>query len=178
MKTFRILASAGLVASAVVLASGVLSTVSWAAPVKNCAPSHLKVSVGTAQGTAGTIYHPIIVTNIGAAACALWGVPGVQPVVGGATHSRVHVGPPARNLSMGEMPARQTLKPTHSLSDAFGVTESGNYTKSKCLPKNAGAIIVTLGNFVGHAYVPLKISVCTQRTSITTKLMVPGTTGY
>ena len=153
MKTFRILASAGLVASTVVLASGVLSTVSGAAPVKNCVPNHLKVSMGTAQGTAGTIYHPIIVTNVGVTVCALWGVPSVQPVVGGATHSRVHVGPLARNVSMGEMPVRQTLKPAHSVSDAFGVTESGNYTKSTCLPKNAGAIIVTLGNFVGQAYV-------------------------
>ena len=66
----------------------------------------------------------------------------------------------------------------HAVSDAYGVGESGNYTPSACLPKNAGGIVVAMGTFVNQVYVPLKISVCTQRTSITTKLMVPGTTGY
>lgn len=176
MKSLRIIASAGLLASVASVASGTISTVAGAASVKNCTPAHLKVSVGAAQGTAGTSYYPIIFTNTGPT-CALWGVPAVQPVVGGSSHSRVKVGPLARNLSMGEMPVRQILKSGHSVSDAFGVSESGNYTKSACRAKNAGAIVVSLGNFVNRAYVPLTISVCTKLASTTTKLVVPGTTG-
>ena len=58
-----------------------------------------------------------------------------------------------------------------------GVTETGNYTPSTCVAKTAGAIVVTLGNFVSHHYVPLKISVCTATTSTHTQLIVAGTTG-
>jgi hypothetical protein len=175
MKTLRILASVGLVASGIILASGSLSA-GAALSVKNCTPTHLKVSLGVAQGTAGTIYYPIIFTNTGTT-CALWGVAKVQPVVGGASHSRVKVGPPARNVSIGQMPARRVVETGHAVSDAYGVGESGNYSTSACSPKNAGAIVVSMGTFVNQVYVALKISVCTKLASTTTRLIVPGTTG-
>jgi hypothetical protein len=174
MKTLRILASAGLVTSGLALTSGTLAAA--AVSVKNCTPAHLKVSLGVAQGTAGTIYYPILFTNTGTI-CALWGVAKVQPVVGGTSRSHVKVGPPARNVSIGEMPVRHVVKTGHAVSDAYGVTESGNYTKSACLPKNAGAIVVSMGTFVNQVYVALKISVCTKLASTTTRLIVPGTTG-
>ncbi|HEY5121251.1 MAG TPA: DUF4232 domain-containing protein [Acidimicrobiales bacterium] len=176
MKTLRILASAGLLASGLAVASGTLGAAGAAVAVKNCAPAHLKVSVGVAQGTAGTIYYPILFTNTGPT-CALWGVPKVQPVVGGTSHSRVKVGPPARNVSIGQMPVRRVVKTGHAVSDAYGVSESGNYTPSACLPKNANAIVVSMGTFVNQVYVPLKISVCTKLASTTTRLIVLGTTG-
>ena len=75
------------------------------------------------------------------------------------------------------MPARHVVKTGRAVSDAFGVTESGNYTTSACRPKNAGAIVVSLTTFVNSTFVPLKISVCTKLVSTTTKLIVQGTTG-
>ncbi len=177
MKTLRILASAGLVACALVVASGAMSGVASASVAKNCTSAHLKVSLGVSQGAAGTIYHPIVFTNRGPA-CAIWGVPAVRAVVGGASHSRVPVGPFARNLSMGEMAVRQVVKTGHTVSDNYGVIESGNYTPSTCVSKNASAVVVTLGRFVNHAYLPLKISVCTKIASTTTTLIVQGSQGY
>jgi hypothetical protein len=81
-------------------------------------------------------------------------------------------------MSMGEMPAMHVVKTGKSVSDAFAVVETGNFTSSTCLPKNAGAIIVTMGNFVHRAYLPLEISVCTKKASTRTRLIAPGTTGY
>lgn len=176
MKSLRILASAGLLASGLAAVSGALSAGASTVGVRNCSPTHLKVRIGVAQGTAGTIYYPIIFTNSGPT-CAVFGVPSVQPVVGGASRSHVKVGPPARSVSIGEMPARHVVKTGGAVSDAFGVTESGNYTPSACRPKNAGAIVVSLTNFVNSTYVPLKISVCAKLASTTTKLIVQGTTG-
>jgi hypothetical protein len=176
MKPLRILASASLLASDIAVASGTLGAGASTVGVNNCIPTHLKVSLGVAQGTAGTIYYPILFTNTGST-CALWGVALVQPIVGGTSHSRVKVGPPARNVSIGEMPARQVVRTGHAVSDAYGVSESGNYTKSACLPRDAGAITVSLGNFIHPTYIVLKISVCTKLASTTTRLIVPGTTG-
>ena len=177
MKAFRILTSAGLLASGVSLASGAVSRAASAAPAMNCVAAHLHIALGVSQGAAGTIYHPVVFTNTGPA-CTIFGVPAIQPVIGEASHSRVAVGPAARNMSMGEMPAMHVVKTGTSVSDAFAVVETGNFTPSACRPKNAGAIVVTLGNFVHDAYVTLKISVCTKRSSTSTRLIAPGTTGY
>jgi hypothetical protein len=177
MKSLRLLASATLLATGVVAAAGAVGGAAAAATVKECTPSHVTVSLGTSQGTAGTIIYPIIFTNTGSSACAIWGVPAVQPVVGGAHHSRQHVGPAAHNNSIGEMPVRHTVKPGKSVSAAYGVAESGNYTASTCGAKTARAIVVSMGDVVHHAYVPLTISVCTKLASTHTQLIVAGTTG-
>jgi hypothetical protein len=175
MKTLRILASSGLLASGLVIASGLVTSAS-ATTVKNCTPAHLTTSIGTPEGTAGTIYYPIVFRNEGPA-CAIWGVPAVQPVLGGSARSHVKVGPLARNNSMGKMPVRHIIATGHEVSTGLGVGETGNYSPSTCGPKNAGAILVGLGSFVPHAYLTLKISVCTKLAIVSTRLIVTGTTG-
>lgn len=176
MRSLRILASAGLVAGTLVLAGGSLTSGASAATVTTCSPAHLTVSVGTSEGAAGTIYYPVVFTNRGAA-CAIWGVPAVQPVVGGTAHSRVDVGPRARNDSLGQMPVRHVLAARHQVSAGIGVTESGNYPVGMCEPKNAGAIVVSLGTFLPPTSLTLKISVCTKLSSVSTRLIVNGNTG-
>lgn len=176
MKPLPIIASSTLLAASV-LGLGPLSNAASAVTVTNCASSHLRVTLGSPQGAAGTIFHPIVITNVGPSACAVWGVPSVQPVIGGVHRSRVPVGPPAHNNSMGQMPVRLVVRPTRSVSAAYGVTESANYTRSRCVPRNAGAIVVSLGDFVQRAYVPLRISVCTRLASTRTQLIVAGSTG-
>ncbi len=177
MNSLRTLASATLLAGALGLVSGTWGdTVAGALGATNCLAGHLSVKIGTPQGTAGTIYYPIVITNAGPA-CALWGVPRIQPVVGNAMHRRVAVGPAARNVSIGEMPTRHTLAPNHAVSDAFGVTESGNYTPSSCHARNAGGVVVSLGGFIKPTFLALRISVCTKIASTSTRLITPGTTG-
>jgi len=177
MKSLRILTSAGLLASGLLLTSGASLTSAAAATVSSCAPAHLRVSLGVAQGAAGTIYHPVVFTNTGPT-CSVFGVASIQPVVGGPSHNLAAVGPAARNASMGEMPVIHVVKKGQSVSDAFAVVETGNYTASTCKPRTAGAIEVFLGNFVRRTYVNLTISVCTARASTSTRLLAPGTTGY
>lgn len=142
--------------------------------IRSCVPMQIKVTLGTSQGTAGTIYYPIVFTNTGAA-CAIWGVPAIQPVVGTGHRS---VGPFAHSLSMGMMPARQILATHRSVSVAFGVVDTGNYSPSICGAKPADGVNVLLGSFITKTYVHLPIKVCTKRTSTTTKLLVPGVNGY
>jgi len=142
--------------------------------IRSCVPMQIKVTHGASQGTAGTIYYPIVFTNSGAA-CAIWGVPAIQPVVGSGHRS---VGPFAHSLSLGMMPVRQILATRRSVSVAFGVVETSNYTPSTCVAKSADGVLVTLGSFITKTYVHLPIKVCTKRTSTTTKLLVPGVNGY
>jgi len=182
MKSLRILASVGLVSGVLVMTSGALATGATgatgasASTVKTCTSALLSVSLGTSEGAAGTIYYPVVFTNRGAA-CAIWGVPAVQPVVGGASHSRIDVGPRARNDSLGQMPVRHVLAAHHQVSAGMGVAESGNYPVGLCEPENAGAIVVSLGTFLPPTNLTLKISVCTKVSSVSTRLIVSGNTG-
>ena len=149
------------------------SVAASAATARNCVSAQIVVTHGASQGTAGTIYYPLVFTNTGAT-CAIFGVPTVQPVVGSTHHK---VGPMARNLSMGEMPARHVIAKGQSVSVAFGVVETGNYTPSTCVARSASGVMVALGDFVHSTYVHLAIIVCTKRIIITTRLITVGTTG-
>jgi hypothetical protein len=146
-----------------------------AAPVKNCAPAQLVVRLGRSQGTAGTTYYPIVFTNRAANSCAVFGVPSVQAVYGAAHHA---LGPAAKSQSMGQMPARHVLAKGHSVSGAFGVVDTGVFSPRSCAAKISTGIVVSLGSFVPSRYLRLAISVCTKRTSLTTRLIVSGVNGY
>lgn len=139
----------------------------------NCRPAQLRVSIGRSDGAAGTIYYPIVVVNRGAA-CWIWGVPGVQPVVGSSRHP---LGPPAANVDIGKMPARHELRHGAAVSDGYGVAESGNYPAARCRARNAGGVVVTLAPFIRPTYLALRISVCTRLASTHTQLLVAGRTG-
>ncbi|MHB1209168.1 MAG: DUF4232 domain-containing protein [Acidimicrobiales bacterium] len=148
------------------------STPGGAAAVASCTPAHMRASLGTSEGAAGTIYVALVFTNTGQA-CAVWGVPSVQPVL----KSRRHVGPAARNQSIGEMPARHVVTNGHSVSVAYGLTQTANYPASACVARAVNGVVVSLGTFVKPTYLRLPISVCTKRASTSTRLIVAGTTG-
>lgn len=177
MKTIRLLTFATLMAGTLTLSSGAFASTAAHVSVKNCVPAQLRVGVSRSQGAAGTIYYPLVITNVGATACAVWGVPGIQPVTRSVTKTFARVGPPARNTSMGEMPVRHVTQPHHSVSVAFGVTEAGNYPRAVCAPRRATGIEVSLGAFLRPTYIALRISVCTKFASTTTRLIVAGTSG-
>lgn len=138
----------------------------------SCAPAQMSVSLGHASGAAGTIYYPLVFTNH-AGACAIWGVPAIQPV----GDARRPVGPRARNASIGEMPARHVLAHGRAVSVGFGVSETGNYSRASCAPRLARGVVVSLAPFVKPTYVALVISVCTRVASTSTRLLTPGVTG-
>ena len=176
MKSLRYFLGVVTIAGGLTWATGGAVAGASSPVTRACVASHLRLSFGTSEGAAGTIFIPLVFTNLGPA-CAMWGVPAIQPVVVDRTHHVVAVGPRARNNSIGQMPARHVVAHGRSLSDAFGVTETGNYTPSTCRPRNTSGIVVSLGGFIRRAYLPLKVSVCTRLASTTTRLIVPGNTG-
>lgn len=155
------------------LVAGGAGSVASASSPPSCTPGQMVLSVGPANGTAGTTYYPIVFTNTGGT-CVIWGVPHIQPVAGANHHA---VGPAAGNASMGEMPARHTLAKGQSVSVAYGVVDTGNYTPSTCVAKNASGVRVSLSPFVKATYVKLSILTCTKRVSTKSRLLSPGKTG-
>ena len=144
-----------------------------------CTTTALKLSLGQANGAAGTIYYPLILTNVGAKACELSGVPTVQPTTGAlAGVAHIIVGPAAsiRDLSSSGYGDAIRLAPRSQASAAFGVTETGNYTASQCSAANFASLNVSL-NGVGSWRVPLAGSTCTMLSSTSISGVVPGNSG-
>jgi hypothetical protein len=149
-----------------------MGAASAASVTPSCAATQLSVTIGRAQGTAGTTYYPIVFTNRGGT-CAIWGVPAIQPVATG----RRALGPMAHNTSVGMMPVRHVIKYGQAVSVAFGVVETGNYPAASCAPRRAVGVSVSLGSFLPATYRPLSITVCTLRASTTTRLLASGVNG-
>jgi len=172
----RTLTAALLLGAMVPVTAAVAPSWAGATTTPKCTPGQISLRVGPANGAAGTIYHPIIFTNTGAT-CVIEGVPALQPGKLSGT-SFVAVGPAAKNLSMGEMPALHTLAKGKSVSVAFGVTETGNYTPSACKAASAPVVSVVLGSYArGTVSFKPALSVCTKLASTRTQLIVAGTQG-
>jgi hypothetical protein len=145
---------------------------------KNCAASALRVSVGMANGAAGTIYYPIVFKNVSAKQCVVSGTPSVQPTTGAlAGVAHIFVGPRAKAIKLTSKgygdPVR--LAPGQSASASYGVSASGNYSASACVAKNAQSLSVGLAS--GNWWVRLGISVCTKLASTSINGVVPTING-
>jgi hypothetical protein len=142
---------------------------------KDCAASALRVSVGMGNGAAGTIYYPIVFKNVSATQCVVSGTPSVQPTTGAlAGVAHIFVGPRAKVIKLPAQgygdPVR--LGPGQSASASYGVSDSGNYTASACVAKDAQSLSVAL--LSGNWFVRLGISVCTKLASTYINGVVPG----
>ncbi|WP_285591965.1 DUF4232 domain-containing protein [Actinomycetospora sp. NBRC 106378] len=86
-----------------------------------CTTASLAVTLGAAEGAAGSSYQPLVFTNTGSAVCTLQGFPGVSHVAGDDGHQ---VGPMAAET--GEPGSPVALAPGDSAhatvrtADAFG----------------------------------------------------------
>lgn len=150
-----------------------------------CATSALRLSVGRGNGTAGTTYYPLIFTNVGSKACAVSGVPSVQPTLGAvAAANPTPVGPPAtvRDLSSSGYGDAVRLAPKAQASAAFGVGDTANFSASQCVAASFRSI--TVGFAVSSSWrVALAGSTCVGATSasVTSSTsisgVVPGATG-
>ena len=82
-------------------------TVMWSkaksGTTSSCATSALKVSLGPANGAAGTVFYPINFVNTGKLGCTLRGYPGVSAV----TSSGKQIGSPA-SADLLQLPDRDT----------------------------------------------------------------------
>ena len=155
-----------------------LSSLSFPKP-SACTTTSLKLTVGQSDGTAGTIFYPLIFTNDGTSACSVLGTPDVQPVTGSlANVAHILVGPQATQRDTGSQGYGDSIRlaPGATSSAAFGVVETGNFTPSQCVAANFESLSVGfLGS--GNWWVPLASTTCTKLASTNISGIVPGTTG-
>ena len=121
-----------------------------------CTHAQLRMHVGRADGTAGTIYHPLIFTNAGGRACTLRGYPGVSSVTG--PHGRQVGAPAARDLFAL---ARVRLRAHGGTASAlYGQVDTGVYGRARCHPVHAlGLRVYAPGQTVAF-YARLPHSAC------------------
>lgn len=98
-----------------------------------CATGALQLAMGPANGTAGSIYYPLLLTNISAAACTLYGYPGVAFVT--APGGSVIGGPAVRNPTFPR--ELVTLAPGATSHASLQVAIAANYPTSVCKPVTA-----------------------------------------
>lgn len=143
-------------------------TVKWskarAPQVRGCATSALKVSLGPANGTAGTTFYPLNFVNKSNTTCTLRGYPGVSAV----TSSGKQIGNPASRVQskFGTV----ALAPGTQQSASIGIVETGNFSESQCRPVTAAGLKVFPPN-QGQS-VTLKQSFSTCSSAATTSLRV------
>jgi hypothetical protein len=138
-----------------------------------CATTDLQVKLGASSGAAGSVYQPIDFTNTGAAACTLYGYPGVSLAT---THPPSQIGAAAaRNPSP---PPKQVTLASGAVAHAVvQVTFAGNYPASTCGPTPASALLVYPPNQKTPVSLPYRSTGCssTKITILHVNVVQPGT---
>jgi hypothetical protein len=142
-----------------------------------CATGSLKLSVGQASGTAGSIYYPLVFTNTSGASCTLYGYPGAALVSapGGGV-----VGAPA--VRDPTFPAEAvTLAPDGQAHASLQVGVAANYPASVCKPATADWLQVFPPGAYAALYVSFTAETCTGDVGDGSTLGIfvvrPGATG-
>lgn len=95
-----------------------------------CKSSDLKLSLGQGDAAAGTVYRPLVFTNVSDHSCVIQGFPGVSYVGGADGHQ---VGPAA--FREGTKGAPITLNKGETASAAIGFVNVQNYDTVTCQPQ-------------------------------------------
>jgi hypothetical protein len=101
-----------------------------AAGASACPSSDLRVSLGSASGTAGSVYQYIEFKNVSAASCTLYGFPGVS-LLGGRPARQIGA---AATRAPNSRPSLVTLAPGGMASALMRVTDALNYPAATCHP--------------------------------------------
>jgi Protein of unknown function (DUF4232) len=143
-------------------------TVKWSkatgGTVKSCLTRNLKVSLGPANGTAGTTFYPLQFLNAGTTSCTLKGYPGVSAV----TSSGQQIGNPASRNSAKFQTV--TLAPGKQRSASVGIVDTGNFSPTTCAPVTAAGMKIFPPNQSKPVTLKKKFSTCSSTT--TTSLQV------
>jgi hypothetical protein len=115
-------------------------TVKWSKAKRGatsaCPTSALKVSLGPANGAAGTVFYPLKFVNTSKLGCTLRGYPGVTAVTG----SGKQIGSPASPIAASFKTV--TLLAGKAQSALVGIVETGNFSPSQCAPVMAAGLKV------------------------------------
>jgi hypothetical protein len=145
-------------------------TVKWSKAsvpsLRGCSTSALKVSLGQANGSAGTTYYPLKFTNTSKTTCTLRGYPGVSAVTSGGQQ----IGNAASRIqsSFGTV----ALAPGTAQSAVFGIVEAGNFSPSVCAPVTAAGLKVFPPNSGKSVTLKMSFLTCSSTTASTTTLKI------
>jgi hypothetical protein len=143
-------------------------TVKWSnakgSATTSCATSALKVSLGPANGTAGTTFYPLKFVNTSKTSCTLSGYPGVSAV----TSSGKQIGNPAARVNSKFRTV--TLAPGKQQSASVGIVDTGNFSAATCKPVTAAGLRIIPPNQSQSVTLKKKFSTCSS--TATTSLQV------
>ncbi len=120
-----------------------------AADPAECKVADLTLGLGRPEGTAGTVYRPLLFTNSGGRTCTIQGFPGVSYVAGEDGHQ---VGPAA--YRDGAKGAAVTLKPGMTAFAPVGFVQVHNYDPAVCKPTPVRGLRVYPPHEYNSMYVP------------------------
>lgn len=140
-------------------------TVKWSnakgsVPLPSCATSALKVSLGPANGTAGTTFYPLRFVNQGTTTCTLRGYPGVSAV----TSSGKQIGNPASRISSKF--STVTLAPGKQRTSSVGIVDTGNFSAAVCKPVTAAGLKIFPPNQSRAVTLKKNFSTCSSTATI------------
>ena len=132
--------------------------------LRGCATASLKVSLGPANGTAGTTFYPLKFVNQSKTTCTLRGYPPVSAV----TSSGTQIGNAASRVTSKFGTVALAPGTTHTAS--IGILETGNFSPSRCAPVTAAGLKVVPPTAVKSVTIKKRFSTCSSTT--TTSLRV------
>lgn len=144
-----------------------------AAPsVPACATADLKVTLGTPNGAAGSVYLAIDFTNTTSVTCSLYGYPGVS-LASGSPPAQIGAAA-ARNPAIA--PSLVTLAAGSVAHATLQVTQAGNYPSGTCDPAPATTLVVYPPGQTASAAVPYTATGCkaTAVTILHVEVVQPG----
>ncbi len=145
-------------------------TVKWAnatsAPrAPGCATATLKVSLGRANGTAGTTFYPLRFVNTSKVNCSLRGYPGVSAVT--STGKQIGNSAARSGQSFGTV----ILAPGKQRSAAVGIVETANFPRSKCRPVTAAGLKVFPPNTRRAVVIKKRFSTCSSKSATSLQVL-------
>lgn len=142
-------------------------TVKWskakapgASPGGTCATSQLKVTLGRANATAGTVFYPLKFINKSKTNCTLRGYPGVSAV----GKRGKQIGKPARRIASRFRTV--TVRPGKQQSSSVGIVDTGNFSVGRCKPVTASGLKVFPPNAATAVIIKKKFSTCSSKASV------------
>ncbi len=136
-----------------------------------CPTRDLQAKAGVSQGAAGSTYVSLDFTNIGSAACTLFGYPGVS-LAGGKPVGRIGKAAARSNTSPRQL---VTLAPGDVANALLRIVNAANYPPSKCGPVPTAFLQIYPPNQTTPIYLGYKATACSKPVRLLTVGVVrPG----
>ncbi|MHB1928734.1 MAG: DUF4232 domain-containing protein [Acidimicrobiales bacterium] len=121
--------------------SGTSGTSGAAGTAAECTTGQLAAGLTGANGTAGSVYYQLVLTNNSGSTCFVEGYPGVSFVTG---QTGSQVGAAAKRQPDPSAPGtpRIVLAPGKSAASVLRIVEAGNFPQNTCAPTNVPGLRV------------------------------------